>query len=70
MAVNYKPRMEKRLEITLKQNYVTRITTMLNSGMIPTGKRDIIRRFLQGQGKRFGLGKIKAGMVSASSAAK
>ena len=41
--------MEKRLGVTLRQSYVTRITTMLNSGMIPTGKSDIIHRFLLGK---------------------
>ena len=48
-AINYKSRMEKRLVIIVKQNYVNRITTMLNSGMIPTGKSDIIHRFLLGK---------------------
>ena len=38
--------MKKRLGITLKQSYVNRITSMLDSGMIPTGNSDIIHRFL------------------------
>ena len=52
---------------------MNRIATMLNSGMIPTENSDIIHRFLlrkQGQGKRFELKKIKARMVTESSAAK
>ena len=38
----YKAKMEKRLGITLRQSYVTRITTMLNSGMIPTGNSNTV----------------------------
>ena len=59
--------MEKRLEITPKQSYVNRITTMLNSGMIPTGNSDTLYRFLLGKTRP---GKIKAGIVTTSSAAK
>ena len=67
-TIKYKSKMEKRLGITLKQNYINKIT-------IPTGNSDIIYRFpldsrKQGKEKRFGLGKTKAGMVTASSAAK
>ena len=45
----YKAKMEKRLGVTLRQSYVTRIMTMLNTGMIPTGNSDIICRFLLGK---------------------
>ena len=48
-TTTYKAKMEKRLGTTLKQSYVTRITTMLNSGMIPTGNSDILHRFLLGK---------------------
>ena len=36
-----KTRMEKRLEVNLRQDYVNRKTTMLNSGIIPPGNSDI-----------------------------
>ena len=42
---NYKAKMEKRLGVTLRQSYVIKITTRLNSVMIPTGNSDIIHRF-------------------------
>ena len=45
-TTTYKAKMEKRLGVTLKQSYVTKIMTMLNTGMIPTGNSDIIHRFL------------------------
>lgn len=48
-TTNYKTKMEKRLGVNLKQSYVNRITAMLNSGMIPPGNSDIIRRFLLGK---------------------
>ena len=41
--------MEKRLGVTLRQFYVAKVTTMLNTGMIPTGNSDIIHRFLLGK---------------------
>ena len=41
--------MEKRLGGTLKQSNVNKITTMLNSGMIPPGNSDIFHRFLLGK---------------------
>ena len=43
-TVNYKAKMEKRLGVTLKQSYVNRITTMLNSGMIPPENSDIAHK--------------------------
>ena len=65
--------MEKRLGVTIKQSYVNRITTMFNSGMIPPENSDIVHRFYsgnQGQVQRFGGGRTKAGMVTASSTVK
>ena len=58
--MTYKAKMEERLGVTLKQGYVNRITTMLNSGMIPSGNNDIVHRFLLGkksQVQRAGRGK-------------
>ena len=43
-ATNYKFKMEKRLGIILKQSYVNKIMTMLNSG-----NSAIIHRFLLGK---------------------
>ena len=48
-TATYKAKMEKRLVVTLKQVYVNRITTMLNSGMIPPGNSDKVHRFLLGK---------------------
>ena len=48
-SYSYKAKIEKRLGVTLRQSYVTRIMTMLNTGMIPTGNSDIIHRFLLGK---------------------
>ena len=67
-ATNYKSKMEKRLGTTLKKSYVIKITTMHNSGNLPTGNSNIIHRFLLG--RRFGIGKTKAGMDTANNAAR
>ena len=45
-VTNYRSKIEKRQGTALKKSYVIKITTMLNSGMIPTGNSDIIHRFL------------------------
>ena len=47
-ATNYRSKMEKRLGTNLKKSYVIKITTKLNSDRIPTGKSDILHRFLLG----------------------
>jgi len=44
---------KKRLGIILNQCYVNKVTTMLNSGMIPLGKSDIMHWII--------LGKTRAG---------
>ena len=65
--------MEKRLGVTLRQSYVTKITTILNTSMIPTGTAMLFTDFYsgkQGQEKRFGIGKTKTGMVTANNAAR
>ena len=40
--ITYKSKMKKRFGVTLKHDYVNRVTTMLNSGMIPPGNSDIL----------------------------
>ena len=72
-SYSYKAKIEKRLGVTLRQSYVTRIMTMLNTGMIPTGNSDIIHRFLLGKtrpGEEIQNWKTKTGMDSANNAAR
>ena len=47
--------MEKRVGTTLKQGYVSKVTEMLNKGMIPTGNSDIMHLLI--------FGKTRAGKV-------
>ena len=51
----FKMKMEKRLNVTLKQGYVCKVAEMLNKGMIPTNNGDILHRLI--------LGKTKSGEV-------
>ena len=39
----FKMKMEKRLNVTLRQGYVCKVAEMLNKGMIPTNNGDILR---------------------------
>ena len=48
-ATNFRSKMQKRLGTTLKKSYVIQVTTMLNSGMMPTGNSDILHRFQLGK---------------------
>ena len=48
-TINYRFKMEKRMGTNLKKSFVIKITTMLNSGMIPAGNSNIIHRFLLGK---------------------
>ena len=38
----FKMKMEKRLNVTLRQGYVCKVVEMLNKGMIPTNIGDIL----------------------------
>ena len=42
--MTYKSKMEKRFGVDLKQDYVNRVPTILNIGMIPPGNSDILHR--------------------------
>ena len=48
-------KMKIRLNVTLRQGYVSKVVEMLNKGMIPTNNGDILHRLI--------LGEIKSGEV-------
>ena len=41
--------MVKKFGVTLNKGYVNRVAAMLNNGMIPTGKSDILHRLILGK---------------------
>ena len=45
-STTYREKMEKRFDITLKQDYVNKVTEMPNNGPIPTGKCDIMNHLI------------------------
>ena len=47
----FKMKMEKRLNVTLRQGYVCKVAEMLNKGMIPTNNGDILHRLILGKTK-------------------
>ena len=51
----FKMKMEKRLNVTLRQGCVCKVAEMLNKGMIPTNNGDILHHLI--------LGKTKSGEV-------
>ena len=49
--MSFMMKMEKRLDMTLRQRYVCRVAEMMNKGMIPTNNSDILHRLILGKTK-------------------